>query len=86
MEKNNNAKELVTMDGKTMKADGWECVFMTLAGMTEAQLLDIGGEAAVQMFVELTDNFILSNTKEHVDKYLAHTVMLKFCEFINDKR
>ena len=74
------AKELVTMDGKTMSEDGWMSVFMVLAGMTENTLREIGGERAIEVFSELTDNFILSNTKKNIDTFLTHTILVKIAE------
>lgn len=74
------AKELVTMDGKTVPEDGWMSVFMVLAGMTENTLREFGGEKAIEVFSELADNFILSNTKKNIDLFLTHTVLVKIAE------
>lgn len=74
------AKELVTMDGKTMSEAGWMSIFMVLAGMTENTLRKIGGERAIEVFSELTDNFILSNTKTNLDLFLTHSMLVKIAE------
>lgn len=66
---------LTTSDGKEVSKQHYKCVKILLAGCTFDFLKSIESEELID---RLTENFIRTNTKADLDKFLEHHAKIKF--------